>query len=109
VFVCDHNTHTSSVFSPCCSLSFDKDAMVAKAKEFIALYEKAGIPKDRILIKVRDRARVCVCACVCVCVCVHMPSPFSAHSSLCSRSCRPRGRVSRPRRSSKRTSASTAT
>ena len=32
-------------------LSFDKEASIAKAKKFIALYEKMGIPKDRILIK----------------------------------------------------------
>ena len=32
-------------------LSFDKDAQVKKAKELIALYKEAGIPKDRILIK----------------------------------------------------------
>ena len=32
-------------------LSFDVDGSVKKAKKFIALYEKAGIPKERILIK----------------------------------------------------------
>lgn len=32
-------------------LSFDKEAGIAKAKKFIQLYEEAGIPKDRILIK----------------------------------------------------------
>jgi transaldolase len=32
-------------------LSFDKDASIAKAKKFIALYENIGIPKERILIK----------------------------------------------------------
>jgi transaldolase len=31
--------------------SFDKEACVAKAKRFIQLYEEAGIPKERILIK----------------------------------------------------------
>ncbi|KAJ7914877.1 hypothetical protein B0H13DRAFT_2001477 [Mycena leptocephala] len=33
-------------------LSFDKEATKAKAKELIALYESAGIHKDRILIKI---------------------------------------------------------
>ena len=32
-------------------LSFDKDASIAKARELIALYDKAGIGKERILIK----------------------------------------------------------
>ena len=32
-------------------LSFDKTATIAKAKELIALYKAAGIPKERILIK----------------------------------------------------------
>lgn len=32
-------------------LSFDKDASLAKARELISLYDKAGIGKDRILIK----------------------------------------------------------
>lgn len=32
-------------------LSFDKDASIAKAKQFIDLYEKAGIGKERVLIK----------------------------------------------------------
>jgi len=32
-------------------LSFDKDAMIAKAHNFIKLYKEAGIDKDRILIK----------------------------------------------------------
>ena len=32
-------------------LSFDVDGAVAKARKFIALYEKAGISKERILIK----------------------------------------------------------
>jgi len=32
-------------------LSFDKDAMVAKARSLIAMYEAAGISKERILIK----------------------------------------------------------
>jgi transaldolase len=32
-------------------LSFDKDASVAKALKFIELYEKAGISKERVLIK----------------------------------------------------------
>ena len=35
--------------------------MVNKGKEFISLYEKAGISKDRILIKV---SAVCVYMCV---------------------------------------------
>ena len=33
-------------------LSFDTDATVAKARELIALYERAGISRERILIKV---------------------------------------------------------
>jgi len=33
-------------------LSFDRDATIAKARELIALYEKAGISRERILIKV---------------------------------------------------------
>lgn len=32
-------------------LSFDKDGMVAKALKLIALYEEAGIGKERVLIK----------------------------------------------------------
>lgn len=32
-------------------LSFDKDAMVSKARDLIALYEENGIQKERILIK----------------------------------------------------------
>lgn len=32
-------------------LSFDKEASISKAKKIIQLYEEAGIPKDRILIK----------------------------------------------------------
>ena len=33
-------------------LSFDKDALVAKGRHFISLYEKAGISRERILIKI---------------------------------------------------------
>jgi transaldolase len=33
-------------------LSFDRDATIAKAREIIALYEKAGTPRERILIKI---------------------------------------------------------
>jgi transaldolase len=33
-------------------LSFDREGTVAKAREIIALYEKAGTPRERILIKV---------------------------------------------------------
>lgn len=32
-------------------LSFDKDAMVARAKHLIELYKAVGVSKDRILIK----------------------------------------------------------
>ncbi len=32
-------------------LSFDTEATIKKAKKLIALYEQAGIPKDRVLIK----------------------------------------------------------
>ena len=33
-------------------LSFDKDASLARARRFIAMYEEQGISRDRILIKV---------------------------------------------------------
>lgn len=33
-------------------LSFDRDATLAKAREIIALYEKAGLSRERILIKI---------------------------------------------------------
>ena len=33
-------------------LSFDREATIAKAREIIALYEKAGTPRERILIKI---------------------------------------------------------
>jgi transaldolase len=33
-------------------LSFDKDATISKARELIALYAKAGIGKERVLIKI---------------------------------------------------------
>ncbi|KAJ3063065.1 sedoheptulose-7-phosphate:D-glyceraldehyde-3- phosphate transaldolase [Podochytrium sp. JEL0797] len=33
-------------------LSFDKDATIAKAKRIIALYDEAGVSKDRVLIKI---------------------------------------------------------
>ncbi|GAB2854133.1 transaldolase [Pseudoduganella ginsengisoli] len=33
-------------------LSFDTEANVAKGRELIALYEKAGIPRERVLIKI---------------------------------------------------------
>ncbi|MEJ1974156.1 MAG: transaldolase [Lacunisphaera sp.] len=33
-------------------LSFDREGTLAKAREIIALYEKAGIPRERILIKI---------------------------------------------------------
>ena len=33
-------------------LSFDTEATVAKAREIMALYEKAGIPRERVLIKI---------------------------------------------------------
>lgn len=32
-------------------LSFDKDGMVAKGLNFIAMYKEAGIDKERVLIK----------------------------------------------------------
>lgn len=32
-------------------LSFDKEAMVSRARRLISLYEEAGVSKDRILIK----------------------------------------------------------
>ncbi|HYE88916.1 MAG TPA: transaldolase family protein, partial [Vicinamibacterales bacterium] len=33
-------------------LSFDREATIAKARELIGLYEKAAVPRERILIKV---------------------------------------------------------
>jgi len=33
-------------------LSFDRDATIAKARELIALYERAGVSRERVLIKV---------------------------------------------------------
>lgn len=33
-------------------LSFDRDGTIAKAREIIALYEQAGTPRERILIKI---------------------------------------------------------
>ncbi len=33
-------------------LSFDTDALVAKARRFIELYEKKGIPRERVLVKI---------------------------------------------------------
>jgi transaldolase len=33
-------------------LSFDRDGTLAKAREIIGLYEKAGIPRERVLIKI---------------------------------------------------------
>jgi transaldolase len=33
-------------------LSFDRDASIAKAREIVRLYEAAGIPRERVLIKV---------------------------------------------------------
>jgi len=32
-------------------LSFDKEASIAKAIKYIKMYEKAGIAKERVLIK----------------------------------------------------------
>jgi transaldolase len=34
------------------NLSFDTEALVAKGRKFIALYQKQGIPRERILIKI---------------------------------------------------------
>lgn len=34
------------------NLSFDSEALVAKGRRFIALYQKQGIPRERILIKI---------------------------------------------------------
>lgn len=34
------------------NLSFDTDALIAKAKRFIALYEKNGVGRERVLIKI---------------------------------------------------------
>ena len=38
-------------FTNFCRLSFDKDAQIEKAKKLIEMYEKQGIGKDRVLIK----------------------------------------------------------
>ncbi|HVT72687.1 MAG TPA: transaldolase [Lacunisphaera sp.] len=32
-------------------LSFDREGSIAKAREIVALYEKAGVPRERVLIK----------------------------------------------------------
>lgn len=34
------------------NLSFDTEALIAKGRQFIALYEQQGIPRERILIKI---------------------------------------------------------
>ena len=34
------------------SLSFDRDGLIAKARRFIELYQRLGIPRERILIKI---------------------------------------------------------
>ena len=34
------------------NLSFDSDALIAKGRKFISLYEKAGIARERILVKI---------------------------------------------------------
>ena len=34
------------------NLSFDADALVAKGRQFIKLYDNAGIPRERILVKI---------------------------------------------------------
>ncbi len=34
------------------NLSFDTEALIAKGRQFIALYEKQGIPRERILVKI---------------------------------------------------------
>ena len=34
------------------NLSFDTDALIAKGRRFIGLYQKQGIPRERILIKI---------------------------------------------------------
>lgn len=34
------------------NLSFDAEALVAKGRQFIKLYEQAGIPRERILVKI---------------------------------------------------------
>ena len=37
------------------NLSFDAAALVAKGRQFIALYDKQGIPRERILVKIASR------------------------------------------------------
>ncbi len=34
------------------NLSFDADALIAKGRQFIKLYDQAGIPRERILVKI---------------------------------------------------------
>lgn len=55
-----HNTYSRDKNMPlndprCCvcgsRLSFDKEAMVSRARRLISLYEEAGVSKERILIK----------------------------------------------------------
>ncbi len=48
---CTYSAKLSYCTASCFRLSFDKDAMVAKARKLIGLYEEAGIIKERILIK----------------------------------------------------------
>ncbi|ORY49853.1 transaldolase [Rhizoclosmatium globosum] len=43
-------------------LSFDKDATIAKAKRIIALYDEAGVSKDRVLIKIASTWEGVACA-----------------------------------------------
>ena len=43
--------YSFSCYSPLCRLSFDIEGSIAKAKKFIELYEKEGISRERILIK----------------------------------------------------------
>lgn len=42
---------TDLIFDLYFRLSFDKESMIKRAKNFIDLYKKAGIDKERILIK----------------------------------------------------------
>ena len=50
VFSSNTSNHVH-VIHICSRLSFDRDAMVNKAKKIIQLYKEAGIGKERILIK----------------------------------------------------------
>uniref|UniRef100_A0A8C2A6L4 Transaldolase n=1 Tax=Cyprinus carpio TaxID=7962 RepID=A0A8C2A6L4_CYPCA len=50
-FIFSAKKNAWTVFGVCSRLSFDKEAMVSRARRLISLYEEAGVSKERILIK----------------------------------------------------------